>query len=542
MPWTESQFEASQLQALLESAKLLAGSSLDLDGLLKHLLRTVMGRLLVMRAAIAIRDGSKMTVALARGVPSLKTGAAFESGEGPALGLPIMFPIGDPDEPLGILALSEPARGAMAEGERDFLQALLGIAASIIQNASAHREVVRSNQVLDQKIQELRALLDLVRGFASTVDPEQVAQLLMLTLSGRWAVRKHAILTWKSGQPPIERIKGLEIHDRALLRELADPWVPGDSAGLPAGAVVFPIRSGETTSGVAICGPRPGNLAYNDNDLEFGSGLVAQASVALDNAWHFRDTLYRQQLEKELNLASSIQKDLFPKEMPALAHSEAAGRNRQAREIGGDYYDLIPIGEAGPSRPHVLCVCDISGKGISASLLMANIQATLRALLYTRLPMRELVALVNELLYATTPSNKYATGFFLLYDPETGHCEYVNGGHNDAIILRADGTVEMLAATGMPIGLMPHREFDSATAQLNAGDLALLYSDGVPEAWNAAEEEFGNDRIIECLRRTANLPPEQILDHLFQSIDEFAAGAPQHDDITLLVLKRRAAP
>lgn len=538
----DSQFEASQLQALLESAKLLTGSSLDLDGLLRHLLRTVMGRLLVMRAAIAIRDGSKMSVALARGVPQLKAGTPFDADAAPELGLPILFPIGDPAEPLGILALSQPARGAMAESERDFLQALLGIAASIIQNASAHDQVVKSNRVLDQKIQELRALLDLVRGFASTVDPEQVAQLLMLTLSGRWAIRKHAILTWKAGHPAIERIKGLEIQDPGRLRELADPWVQGESVGLPTGAVVFPIRSGESTTGVAICGPRLGNLTYNENDLEFGSGLVAQASVALDNAWHFRDTLYREQLEKELNLASSIQKDLFPKQMPALVHSEVAGRNRQAREIGGDYYDLIPMRESGPNQPHVLCVCDISGKGISASLLMANIQATLRALLYTQPPMQKLVAQVNELLYATTPSNKYATGFFLLYNPETGYCEYVNGGHNDAIVLRGDGSVEMLGATGMPIGLLPHREFDSAIAQLNPGDLVLIYSDGVPEAWNVAEEEFGNDRIIECLRQTANLTPERILDHLFTAIDEFAAGAPQHDDITLLVLKRRATP
>lgn len=538
----DSQFEASQLQALLESAKLLAGSSLDLDGLLRHLLRTVMGRLLVTRAVIAIRDGSQMTVALARGVPQIDKGSKFESTRAAELGLPILFAIGDPAEPLGMLALSQPARGPMAESERDFLQALLGIAASIVQNAAAHDEVLKSNRVLDQRIQELRALLDLVRGFASTVDPEQVAQLLMLTLAGRWAVRKHAIVTWKSGQPPIERIKGLEIPDSSRLKDLADPWVPGDTVGLSAGSVVFPIRSGDSTTGAAICGPRPAGLTYAENDLEFGSGLVAQASVALDNAWHFRDTLYRQQLERELTVASSIQKDLFPKQMPRMAYTEMSGRNRQAREIGGDYYDVLPVGESGAECPSLFCVCDISGKGISASLLMANIQATLRALLFTQPPMQKLVAQVNELLYASTPSNKYATGFFLLYNPQTGECEYVNGGHNEAIILRADGSVEMLGATGMPIGLLPHREFDSAAAQLNAGDLALLYSDGVPEAWNLAEEEFGNDRIIDCLRETANLPPEEILDHLITRIDEFAAGAPQHDDITLLVLKRRASP
>jgi phosphoserine phosphatase RsbU/P len=535
----DARLEESQLASLLESAKLLGGS-LDLDKLLKHLLRTVMGRLLVMRALIAIQSQGRLVVELSRGIPLAQKGQVFDEPKARDWGLRLFFPIGDPSAPLGVLGLAQPASGSLDPTEEEFLQALLGLAASSIQNARAHDQVVRSNRTLDQKIQELHALLDLGRGLASTVDPEQVAQLLMLTLAGRWAVLRQAILTWKEGQPAIERVRNIDIPDSSKLRDLADPWAPGESVGLTPGSVVFPIRSGESTTGVVICGPRPGNQIYCDADLEFGTGLVAQGSVALDNAWHFRDTLYREQLEKELAVAASIQKDLFPQQMPVLPHTEIGGRNRQAREVGGDYYDVLPVGEPGPEHPHVLCVADISGKGISASLLMANIQATLRALLDDRRPLAAMVRRVNDLLYASTPGNKYATAFFLRYDPLSGECEYVNGGHNDAIVLRANGSVELLAATGMPVGLLPKRDFDSARVRIETGDLVMLYSDGVPEAWNHQQEEgeFGMDRIVDCLKATAALPCEAILDHLFRSIDAFVADEPQHDDITMLVLKR----
>lgn len=194
-------------------------------------------------------------------------------------------------------------------------------------------------------------------------------------------MRKHAFWTRKANQEPLQRLKGVDASELDVWREMLGDASQAVEAN---GFLLFPIRSGETVNGMVALGPRPGTLRFSASDIEFGLGLIAQASVALDNAWHFRDTLYRQQLEKELTLAASIQQDLFPKHLPTLAGSELAARNRQARQVGGDYYDALPIGPAGPTASHLLCVADISGKGISASLLMANIQATLRALLLTQ--------------------------------------------------------------------------------------------------------------------------------------------------------------
>lgn len=527
----DMRLDGSRLESLLESAKLLS-SSLELEDQLRHLMRTVMGRLLATKGLIALEEAGGPRVAIARGLGGVKAGDLFDATAAERLGLALVNRLGEAEAPLGYIAISKPMRPDWAtdQEERDFLSALLSLAGASIANARAHAEVIRGNRALDQKIQELRALIDLVRAVSATIEPEEVAQLLMLTISGRWAVRRHALATWKAGQGEMERLRGVEAAEverwKGVLGEAEQPVRDGEY-------VLFPIRSGETTSGLVALGPRATKLAYTDNDVEFCSALVAQASVALDNAWHFRDTLYRQQLEKELTLAASIQRDLFPKVMPVLEKTDLAARNRQARQVGGDYYDVLAEGEA-----QMLCVADISGKGISASLLMANIQATLRALLasYTTLP--ELAARTNDLLYASTPGNKYATAILVRYEPESGACEYVNGGHSDGIVLRADGTVEMLTTTGMPIGLFPKREYESKAFTLGSGDVMLLYSDGVTDACTSSHEEFGVERTVEALRRTAHLPAEEIEDRLIETIDEFVAGAPQFDDITVMVVKR----
>lgn len=526
----DSSLDASRLESLLESAKLLS-SSLELDELLKHLLRTVMGRLLCTRGAVAIREPDGLRVAQSRGVRGLDAAAPFSPELAAEAGLTLVLPIGDQGKPMGLLALAPPRRGALDENETEFLQALLGLAASSIENALSHRQVVETNRALDQKIQEMRTMFDLGRGLASTIDIDELTRILLLTLSGRYAVRKHALFTWKPGQPPIRRIKGFEDLDAAALEADARQM---ESAKVRDGLMLIPIRAAAETHGLVVLGPRALGRPYTEADLDFAQGLMAYAAIAFENAWHFRDTLYRQQIEQELALAASIQQDLFPKRLPEMAATAMAARNRQAREVGGDYYDVLHAG--GESK--LLCVADVSGKGIAASLLMANLQATLRALLSAGPPLMELAARTSDLLYASTPSNKYATAFFLLYRPQGGECEYVNGGHNEGIVLRASGEVELLRATGMPVGLLPRRTYERGAFRLHVGDLLLLYTDGVTEADNPGAEEFGIERTIQCLHRHRGEEPEAILDRLFEDIDGFAASAPQHDDITALVLKR----
>lgn len=542
----------SRLESLLESAKLL-NSTLKLDDLLRHLLRTAMGRFLVTRGVVAIERNGRCAVEIARGVAALKQGSEYTAEAAREAGLELLFDIGSAEAKVGVLALSQPARGPLCEEDADFLRALLGLAASVIENALAHDESVALNRALDQKIQELRALLDLVRGLAATLDPEEVARLLMLTFAGRWALTRCGVATWREGQAALLRQRGLDLGGLSAHRDAiaalppASILEPGSElasmARLPAGTMILPIRSTDNaasvnTWGAVVCGPRMRNIAYTADDLEFGAGLVAQGAVAFDNAWHFRETIGKKQMEKELALAANIQLELFPKKLPQLHATEMAARNRQARQVGGDYYDAIGVGPSQPQSEHLVCVVDISGKGIFASLLMSNIQATLRALTCRENSLPVIAHTSNELLYATTPSNRYATAFLMIYEDQTGRCRWINCGHNDGIVLRADGTVEMLTCCGLALGLFPRQTYEEQRFELHDGDLLAIYSDGVPDAQNEAEDEFGTDRLIDALRAEREAPAAEIVDRVFSAIDAFTGNAPQFDDITLLVLKR----
>lgn len=568
----------SRLEALLESAQLLH-SSLALDGLLRHLLRSVMGRLLASKGLIAVVKDGVMRIELVRGLPKLGAGEVFDEASLRAQGIDAVLPIGAEHDPIGLLAINRPLKKAIGDEECEFIRALLGIAASGIANARAHTEANELNKTLDQKVQELRTLLDLVRGLTSTLEPDEVAQLLMLTLTGRWAVRRCMLVAWKDGHPTVMRRKGMEMdlaHEtyRALLSGLPDAMRVEDlpecdlrqSLIAEQAEVIFQINAGdETTGGIVVLGPRPGQLSYNESDLEFGMGLVAQAAVAFENSWYFREAIDRKKVEQELALAATIQQNLFPASLPLVPNYDMAARNRPARICGGDYYDALTSPEQSPEsgvrspesagefrlrtpdsglRTLLICVADVSGKGLPASLLMSNMQATLRALLGRIPSLTELATHTNALLYATTPSNKYVTAILLELDPSTGKGRYVNAGHTDCLLLRSDGEAEWLKSTGTPLGLMPPemiemmQPYEERSFDLHPGDMVSLFSDGVTEAQNEDGEEYGEARLADLLRPIAGHPAEAIVSKVYEEIDRFAGSAPQYDDITLFIIRR----
>ncbi len=551
--------DTSRLESLLESAQLL-NSSLDLDSLLQHLLRTVMGRAVVGRGFIAVSEDGAMKLAQIRGLKNSKIGDVFDADAVREAGIHSIYPIGDAVSPTGLLGIGKPPAGTLAPEEEESLKALLGIAASSLANAQAHRETQHSNSQLNEKVQELRALLDLVRGLTSTLEPDEVARLLVLTLTGRWAVGKYALAVEKENHPTLVRQKGIVLPAiesfQTIVSDLPEAIFV---ANLPDGAfkdsllaqkaeLVFPIRSSDSTGGVLVLGSRLGKTAYTESDLEFGAGLVAQAGVALENSWYVLETIERKKMEQELALAASIQEGLFPEFLPRLEGYDLAAKNRPALQCGGDYYDVLPIEKTDETseKSYLLCVADVSGKGLPASLLMSNMQATLRALLGRVPTLVELASRTNELLHATTPSNKFVTAILFEIFPSTGKANYVNAGHGDCMLLRGkSGEAEKLESTGLPLGMMASemlemlgKGYEEKHLELNSGDLLALYSDGVTEAYDEAENEWGDERLLNCLHPILENSSQIIVGKVFEAIDDFAQTAPQHDDITLMIIKR----
>jgi serine phosphatase RsbU (regulator of sigma subunit) len=238
---------------------------------------------------------------------------------------------------------------------------------------------------------------------------------------------------------------------------------------------------------------------------------------------------------QELEIAKQVQARLFPQMLPPMETLDYAGSCIQARQVGGDYHDILDLGRG----RFGLVIGDISGKGIAAALLMANLQANLRSQCAIALDdLERLLCSVNRLFYENTSESSFATLFFAEYDDQARHLRYVNCGHLPALVLRQDGAVERLASTATLVGIFKEWECSIAECQLCAGDSVALYTDGITESFNDAGEEFGELRLIEALRRHRDLAPQDMIGSIVDEVRTFSPHE-QYDDITLIVAKCR---
>ncbi len=236
---------------------------------------------------------------------------------------------------------------------------------------------------------------------------------------------------------------------------------------------------------------------------------------------------------QELEISKQVQTRLFPQTFPSLSTLEYSGSCLQARQVGGDYYDFLDLGR----QRLALVVADISGKGIAAALLMANLQANLRSQCASASDEpRRFLQLVNRLFYENSRDSDYASLFFGEYDDQQRRLRYTNCGHLGPLLLRHDGTLERLDSTGTVLGLFSQWDCTTAERQLSPGDTLVLYTDGVTEAFNHAGEEFGESRLIESLRRHCDRPAPHLVASIVDDVRKFSPQE-QSDDITLLVMK-----
>jgi serine phosphatase RsbU (regulator of sigma subunit) len=234
----------------------------------------------------------------------------------------------------------------------------------------------------------------------------------------------------------------------------------------------------------------------------------------------------------ELEIAREVQARLFPQKRPACSTLEYAGICSQAREVGGDYYDFLSLGEDRLG----LVIGDIAGKGIAAALLMANLQAHLRSHCAITLDQPQMLRSVNQLFYENTASSAYATLFFAEYDPNLRRLRYVNCGHLSGLLLRSNNSVERLESTSTVLGMFKEWDCSTEECRLCSGDILVLYTDGVTESFNEAGEEFGEQGVLLSLLRHANLTPEDIARAMLADVHRFGSEE-QHDDITLIVAR-----
>jgi len=273
---------------------------------------------------------------------------------------------------------------------------------------------------------------------------------------------------------------------------------------------------------------------FEEDDLRLMTLLSNLAAVKIENARAIEQAIEVEKFQKELALAAQIQKDFLPKKNPPCENFDISGTNIPCNQVGGDYYDFISID---PSRLAVI-IADVSGKGMSAALLMASLRAALIAEVGPQLRLERMAAKLNDFVHSSSASNRFITFFFCELDMGTGMLRYINAGHNPPILIAKDGTVNRLEPTGFCLGMFPSVPYEVSQVTLDKGDMAVLYTDGITDARNKDNCEFGEENLIGLLKKSTKKPASEIVDKVNAELSSFTAGVEPFDDMTVIVLKR----
>lgn len=301
--------------------------------------------------------------------------------------------------------------------------------------------------------------------------------------------------------------------------------------------IATPLLSRKGMTGLLVLFNKGADGAFDERDERFLGIVSTQIAKVIENAKLFEQEMRLASIEKDLKLAQSIQQGFLPKKLITDDRFDLFGFNVPAREVGGDYYDMIRLSDT----QVFVSLGDVAGKGLPAALLTGNAQAVLRSQLHRReVPdLQQLADCLNNLICDFTGPDQYLTAVFGVFDAADGSFRYINAGHLPPLFLRHTGSIDKPDLANVVIGVLPDMPFDIYENHLAPGDSVYVYTDGVTEALNPNDELYGDDRFEQFLHHRLSLPPEQLCSELKSELADYRGGAEQSDDITMLGLRRR---
>lgn len=431
--------------------------------------------------------------------------------------------------------------GAPTEPDRDLLLLSAGVRIACLK-----KELVEHTFQAKFRGVELEALYDVGLSIAATLDLEELSEAILLHSVSLLDARRGALYLVDGEGFDLASTIGGQARPSIPVAEVDLDAVRGGRDGgletsLPGTAhrLVVPVEVDGALRGLLMVADkesRTGVGPFPDRDRRTLGLFANQAALALENAKLHRLALEKERLEREMELAAEIQQQILPKAIPTFPAFEVLGWNRPARQVGGDYFHLR--GPEAGGRPSFV-VGDVTGKGLPAALLVSTLHSALR-LLSDRMDVGpELVERLNHHVYESSSLNKFITLLIATISDDGKVFQYVNAGHNPGVVLRADGTVALLESGGLPLGLLSETRYEGASVELGPGDLVCLYSDGITECERPDEEEYGLERLIELLREHRETPLGGIVRAIDEAVTDFAAGLPQGDDQTVVLLRPR---
>jgi sigma-B regulation protein RsbU (phosphoserine phosphatase) len=420
-------------------------------------------------------------------------------------------------------------------------------------------EAATSERELRRYAEDLHLLNEIHQALAESPSLDSLLDMILDRVFGNLAPEQAAVLLLdpegrlvRAVTRPADLAPDQVFFSRSLVREVTsrrqaalvldapeDDRFAGAASILQAGVrsvLAAPLLAPERVLGMIVLSSRLNVRQFGEDDLGLLVSLASVAALHLRNLALAEEAAERRRLAQELELARSIQLALLPAQLPEVPGYELLAGNEPSRGVSGDLYVVAVHPERGLLT---FVVADVSGKGMAASLLGASLEALVAGPIEVGRPPDEICLRASRRLFLRTAPEKYATAFVAQIDPAIHRLQWANAGHNQALLVRGDGEIERLAASGPPLGLLPAPSYRAAFAELAPGDLLVVYTDGITEAVDPREEEFGLDRLEDLVRRHAGAPLAALRAEIEQALEAFACGVPYADDRTVLMLRRR---
>ncbi|MBU1680303.1 MAG: SpoIIE family protein phosphatase [Bacteroidetes bacterium] len=428
--------------------------------------------------------------------------------------------------------------------DKEFLKTLVNIGSSAIQNSLIIDELKDVNRNLDAKVNQLSSLFDLSKEFSGVLETQRIGKLLVFSIIGQLLVSKFGVVICREGGFEIleSRIQDEILVDALKSSEIkiVQDFIDEETIKKKYKALykigiilIVPMKIKSEIKGLILLGSKNTKMSYTQSDIEFVSSLGSIAITSIENGRLFEEALEKKRLEKDLEIAQNIQRNLLPKKMPLLNNFEIAAYNNSARQVGGDYYDIVRLDK----NRTLVAIADVSGKGVQAALLMANLQAFLKSICKQNIELHEASNLINDLVSENTTDGSFITFFWGILNDDTLEFQYVNMGHNPPLLVRKK-EITKLKIGGMILGVMPTMiPYSSEKIELQSNDNLILFTDGITEAMNSKMEEYSDEKFESYVKKLGNLSAEKTIHSIIKEVEHFTEGVPQSDDITSLIIR-----
>ena len=551
---TDNKTALRNLSALIDFSKQI-NSNLDLRFTLDNLLFTLFGKLLVNKGAVAfIDENGKIEIVASKGIEQRLLNEVMKtSGEKLSIDeikqkffLESIFDLYFEDNLFGYILLGEKLTGKeITADDEEFVKTVANIVSTAIKNFRMLQSLTATNRELDSKINQLNSLFDLAKEFTGLFDTKLIGRTFIYTVLGQFMTSKYAIVNCSNGLRIIDSKFNEEVVSEFCKRFPKETFtspklvseLPNSESNMIDSEIelIVPMQIKNDIKGLVLLGQTLKKGGYTNSDIEFIYSAASLAVISLENSRLFEEYLQKQKMEKDLEVARSIQQKLIPSKFPKFNNFEISAVNIPARQVGGDYFDILKLDD----DRTLIVIADVSGKGIQAALLMANIQAFIKTLSKLDYKLGEATNMLNNLVTENTTNGSFITLFWGIFNDKTLEFEYVNAGHNPPYRYR-NGEITRMKKGGMILGVMETIiPYESEKIYLQPNDTLLFFTDGITEAMNINNEEFGEEKLINILTKNADMNVLEMKNEILRELKVFTEDAEQSDDITLMVLKSK---